>query len=386
VRKLLLLVGAVVLVDTMFFAGLTPLLPHLAAAFHLSKSGAGILTGAYAAGAILGAIPGGMVAARVGVKPTILAGLAVMSVTSIAFGVVDHLWALDLARFLQGFASAFSWIGGLTWLVEAAPRERRGEVIGLVMSGAILGALLGPVLGGIASFAGRGPTFSGIAGLGAVLAVAAWTTPAPQAEPVQPLRMLGNALRNRHVVTGLWFSVLPGLLFGVLSVLAPLRLHRLGFGALAIGAIFLVSGLIEATASPVLGRLSDRHGRMRPLLFGLVTSTALSLALPWLDLRWSFPVLVCCTGLAYGVFWTPGMALLADGIEHVGLSYAYGFTLLDLAWAPGNALGSVAGGLLAQATSDAVPYLGGAVLCGITLAVVLRRRELHEPVPATAEW
>ncbi len=43
-RRLLLLVGAIVLVDTMFFAALTPLLPHYVHALHLSKAGAGVLS------------------------------------------------------------------------------------------------------------------------------------------------------------------------------------------------------------------------------------------------------------------------------------------------------------------------------------------------------
>ena len=58
-RRLLFLVGAVVLVDTMFYAALTPLLPHYAEELGLSKAGAGILAGSYAFGALVGGNPGG---------------------------------------------------------------------------------------------------------------------------------------------------------------------------------------------------------------------------------------------------------------------------------------------------------------------------------------
>ncbi|MDP9346138.1 MAG: hypothetical protein M3P44_10510 [Actinomycetota bacterium] len=50
-RRLTLLVSAVVLVDTMFYAAITPLLPKLSDEFSLGKDAAGILAGAYAAGA-----------------------------------------------------------------------------------------------------------------------------------------------------------------------------------------------------------------------------------------------------------------------------------------------------------------------------------------------
>ena len=58
-RRLVLLVAVVVLVDTMFYAAITPLLPHYASDLDLSKAAAGVLTAAYAAGTLLGSFPGG---------------------------------------------------------------------------------------------------------------------------------------------------------------------------------------------------------------------------------------------------------------------------------------------------------------------------------------
>src|SRR5437763_11965686 len=103
VKRLPLLVGAVVLVDTMFYAALTPLLPHYAQELGLSKAGAGVLAGAYAAGALAGGVPSAMLASRFGVKPTILLGLGGMIVTTALFGFAGSEWLLDAARFLQGF-------------------------------------------------------------------------------------------------------------------------------------------------------------------------------------------------------------------------------------------------------------------------------------------
>jgi Major Facilitator Superfamily. len=74
-RRILLLTGAIVLVDTLFFAALTPLLPHYAHRLGLGKAGAGFLAASYPLGALVGSIPSGIVAARLGVKPTVLAGL-----------------------------------------------------------------------------------------------------------------------------------------------------------------------------------------------------------------------------------------------------------------------------------------------------------------------
>ena len=51
-RRLLLLVSAIVLVDTMFYAAITPLLPSYSEDLGLSKSAAGVLTAAYPAGTL----------------------------------------------------------------------------------------------------------------------------------------------------------------------------------------------------------------------------------------------------------------------------------------------------------------------------------------------
>ena len=94
-RKLFLLVSAVVLVDTAFFAAIAPLLPKYAADLDLSKSAAGILTASYAAGTLVGSLPAGWLAVRFGVKPTLLTGLSLLAITSVAFGFANHVVLLD---------------------------------------------------------------------------------------------------------------------------------------------------------------------------------------------------------------------------------------------------------------------------------------------------
>src|SRR5439155_17901168 len=153
---------------------------------------------------------------------------------------------------------------------------RRGQLIGSAFGAAIVGALFGPVLGAIASFTGTGPAFGVVAGLAVALAATASTMPEPPRERPQPLYMLVDALRARKIQAGVWLCLLPALLFGTLSVLAPLRLSDLGWGAAAVGGTYLVGAGIEAAWAPLLGRLSDRYGRIPPLLGALVASAVLA--------------------------------------------------------------------------------------------------------------
>jgi len=372
-RRLLLLVGAIVFVDTMFFAALTPLLPQYADELGLSKAGAGLLAASYALGALVGGIPGGIAAARIGVRTTVLVGLTGMAITTVTFGFADSIWLLDSARFLQGVSSSFSWTAALAWLVAAAPPDRRGETIGAAMAAAIVGALFGPVLGGIASVTGTGPAFASVAVLATVLGVWAWRTPAVTPEHPQPLGRLVAALRDRGVLASIWFVLVPALLFGALNVLGPLRLDRLGLSALAIGATWLVAASFEAALSPLIGRYSDRRGRLVPLSVGLVGSAAATATLPWIGRGWLLAGTIVVAACAFGSFWTPSMSLLADRAEALGLDYAYGFALVNLAWAPGAAAGSALGGAAARATSDAAVYLTLSALCVATLVMLTPR-------------
>jgi MFS family permease len=368
----LLLTGAVVFVDTLFFAALTPLLPHYAESLHLGKTGAGVLAGAYPAGAFLGAIPSGLVAGRLGVKPTVMVGLTLVGVCTILFGIANDAWQLDAARFAQGLASAFSWTGAIGWLVAASPPGRRGRLIGNAFAAAVAGALFGPVIGGIASLAGTGWTFGAVgAGSFALVAWAAATPGEAGHEPQSPTHLL-RALGDRRILAAAWFVLLPALLFGALGVLAPLRLATLGFGAVAIGAVFLCSAAVEAVNNVLLGRASDRHGPMPPIVAGLVASVVVAALLPWPGNRFLLAVVVVAAGLSFGTFFTPGMTLLSNLAEERGLRFGYSSALVNLAWAPGQTIGAAGSGALAHATRDAVPYLALSSICALTLALLWR--------------
>jgi predicted MFS family arabinose efflux permease len=269
-------------------------------------------------------------------------------------------------RFVQGLASAFSWTGALAWLVAGGPAGRRGALIGTAFGAATAGALFGPVLGGAASIAGIGWTFGLVGVLSLGLAAFAALTPAPARDEPQPLRTLVRALSDATLLGGIWFVLLPGLLFGALGVLAPLRLSHLGYGAVAIGAVFLCSAAVESVNDIALGRVTDRLGTLRPLLVGLAGSVVIAALLPLPRSAIALAALVVLAGLAFSTFFTPGMTQLSHLSEARGLDHGYTFALVNLAWAPGQTLGAAGGGALGHAFGDAVPYLCLAGVCALT--------------------
>jgi MFS family permease len=368
--RLLALVCAIVGVDTIFFSALTPLLPHYAAAAGLSKAAAGVLIAAYPAGTLVGSLPSGAFVARFGDRTVAAAGLALMGVSTLAFGWSSSAVLLDAARFVQGVGGACTWTASLSWLATAAPESRRGELLGTALGAAVVGALFGPVVGAVANAVGPGAAFSAASVADAFLIVVAFTVPSPRPQAPQPLRAALPALRDRQVVMGCWLMALAGIAFGTVDVLGPLRLSGLGASGTVIAVTFLCSALVESGVSPLAGRLSDRLGAARPLMVALVLGTACAIAVPQLTSGpWLIGVLIA--GLpCFGALYAPASALVASGAERLGLNQGIAFAVSNLAWAGGQSVAASASGALAQATSDLVPYALLAVACAGTVAAL----------------
>ncbi len=370
----MLVVGAIVFVDTMFYAAIAPLLPALAHELHLTKLSAGVMTASYPAGTLAAAIPGGMLAVRVGPKLTVCIGLTLLACSTLAFGFLNDVAALDAARFVEGVGGACSWAGGLAWLVAETASDRRGGVLGGTLGAGIAGALFGPVIGTIANAVGRAATFSAVGVIAVLLILAARRLRSPELGPGQGLRQLGAALRHPIVIVGMWLVALPAIASGMLGVLGPLRMHSFGADAVLIGATFLTGAAIEAALTPAIGRFSDRRGRLLPLRLGLAATTGalLLFLLPTSAGPLAVTLVVALSTL--GVFWAPAMAMLSEAAEAQRLEQGLAAALMNLAWAAGQIVGAGAGGAAAKVAGDAVPIGASAALCAATLLMLVRRR------------
>jgi MFS family permease len=372
-RRLVLVVSAVVFVDTTFYAVIAPLLPTLAHDLHLSKLSAGVMTASYPVGTLVGSLPGGVLAVRVGPKQTVAAGLVLLAGSTIAFAFLHDVVALDGARFVEGLGGACSWAGGLAWIVAETAAARRGALIGRALGAAIGGSLFGPVIGTLANAVGRRAAFSGVVIVSVLLIAKTRRLPSHHVRSGQGLGEMWAGLAGRGIRMGMWLVTLPAVASGALNVLGPLRLHRFGASAAVIGATFLAAAGAEAVITPVIGSWSDRRGRLVPLRLGLVVTAVLLLCFSLPSAVFVLAAVVVAIAAALGTFWAPAMAMLSGAAERHGLDEGLAGALMNLAWAAGQTLGSGAGGSLANATSDSLPILITAGLCAATLAVISRK-------------
>jgi MFS family permease len=132
----------------------------------------------------------------------------------------------------------------------------------------------------------------------------------------------------------------------------------------------------------MIGRVSDRRGRLLPLRVSLGGAVIVLIAFALANRPAAVVPVLVLSGITFGAFWAPAMALLSDAAERIGLAQGLAFGLMNAAWGAGNAIGPPLGGALADAASDALPYALAAVICAATLVFTMLRpgtQELRVP-------
>jgi MFS family permease len=372
VRRLLILASAMIFIDVAFFAAIAPLLPEYVDQLGLSKAEAGILSAAYAAGTLLGSLPAGFVASRMGPRKTVIHGLILLGAASVVFGFGERILTLDVARFIQGIAGALIWSGALTWLITAAPEERRGSIIGSALGTAVAGALLGPALGAIAASIGTGPVFSSVLVVTIVLAIAASRLPETRAPEHQNLHEVLATLISRPVLEAAAFVAVPSVMFGAIEVLVPLRIDELGGSQGVIAAGFISGAALEATLAPLAGWISDRVGRRLPYVTGLGICAVAMMAIATLTSLGGVIAGLIFTSLGAGLCFAPALTLISDTAEASSLHQGFAAGLSNMAWASGQVLGGVGSGVVATITGNAEPSIAIALLLALTVVYAFR--------------
>ena len=391
IERGLLRVAAVVGVAELGFATVVPLLPlYLKERLGASATLVGLVVATFAAVETLFKTAWGSVADRIGRRPVIIWGLVLSSTAPLLMTLLHAAWLFVPLRLIDGIGSAALWPAAAAVMADRTTGAERATAMGTLNMCFLSGLAIGPSLGLFVS------GFTGSYRLGFYLASALLLGAALLAARVFQEGEHGADGRH-HQRPGEWAA---GFLRGIrqspllLSMLSVAFIQMVGVGLLApilviyahevvqlsdqlIGTLFLVIVLGVALASVPGGRLADRIGRPRTVMWGMGMASTGMWLLP-LAGRGNLAVLgvaALLLGGSYAVSSPAWLALMSEAAPSGSTAMVMGAS--ETAQGAGLVIGPLLGGILYDALGPQIPFVASAVLltAGAALAIVVLRRQ-----------
>jgi len=321
-------------------------------------------------------------------KLVLAIGLAVAAITPLGYLFFPALLPIVMTRAVHGVSIAAFATAYVTLVVDVAPLETRGTLIGYMSLANPIGASLGPLLGGgMQASWGYAPLFLIAAGLGLVgflltLRVQDSRVP-PDSNTTADL--LGNRLRSllsspRIRVPAL-VLVLFGISLGTVVSFVPLLLRERGID-LNTGLFYAVGASASFLLRPLIGRFSDRYGRGLFITFSLLCYTLATLTLWLAQTKLLFLGAALLEGAGFGVMMPMISALMADRSQPQERGRVLGVCMggLDL----GIAIAGPLLGLIAEHGGYGPAFGLAAVLMAIALVVFMT--QIGKDVPRSLQF
>ena len=266
-----------------------------------------IVVGAFAFSAVAGRPIGGRWADAHGRKRIVTAGMAICVVAGLLYLLPLGVPGLVAARLVLGVGDGWVFTAGLSWIVDLAPEERRGQAIGVfglsIWGGLAVGPLLGDAVFRVGSYDAVWLLAAALPLLG--LAIARQVPDAHVAVPAA--RGAGSWLPRGVVAPGLALG-LANVGYGTMAGFVVLLLADAGVDGGA--AVFTAFATAVVLARVALARLPDALGP-RATAAGAGVAEAAGLAI--LAVAGSLPVALAgaiVMGLGFSLLF-PSLALVA---------------------------------------------------------------------------
>jgi MFS transporter, DHA1 family, multidrug resistance protein len=353
-----------------------PALPLFIRSFGVPVSTVGFIAAASTVVGILVSIPAGILSDIIGRRKVILIAAVVFATAPFLYLLITQPWHLVLVRIYHGLATAI-----LGPVAMAAVADTfvigRGERMGWYSSATMVGRFIAPFIGGFLIFGNDFHWVYIADGFAGVLAlIAALRLPLSGTASCATGEALKNhSLKYRDEIVYVFRN--PGILatsgieatqyfaFGCLETFLPIYLNeKAGYSAWQIGILFTAQIVAATLTKPIMGRLSDRYGRIPlisgGLLLGAVTTGFMAFSTNYIILI----VLIAIFGLGLATVTASTGALVAD------LSHAYSrgsaMGILSSIMDVGQSAGPMVTGILVGAFS----YRSAFGIVGIAMAII----------------
>jgi predicted MFS family arabinose efflux permease len=279
---LILVLMAIHFTHMVDFVILMPLGNRLMNELDISPVRFGWLVSSYSFAAFGASLAATFVMDRFDRKRMLLAMYGGFTLATLFCGLAPNYALLLISRVLAGVFGGLAAVTIMAVIGDVFPPEKRGRAAGAVMSSFAVASIMGLPIGLVLANAyGRGAPFVALAGISAgVWLVAAVRLPRVRDHLAHlrrhPLTEFAAVARERRHLWAFAFSFFTILgTFTVGSFSGPYLAATNGWGEDRLAVIYFVGGALTLVGMNVIGRLSDRHDRLR-LLRGLLVLTIVS--------------------------------------------------------------------------------------------------------------
>lgn len=319
-------------------------------------------------------------------KVFILLGLLLLSAFNLSYAWATSYLAIFLVRVLQAGAVALTIVGSVALVSELSPKIRRGQNMGVYNSFRLIGFGTGPLAAGALvtggpyllpggfEITGFEASFYGSAAaafLSALLVNLMVSDPGdirPSKHKLHlQVRSKDPAKRFDPIFTLGIASLLMAACIALLAPIEPIVNERLGQGPLLFAVEFAAFIGTQALVQPLLGSLSDRYGRKRFIVWGLIGLIPATLLQGIAMVPWQMIAARLLQGVTAAMVFAPALALAGDlaGKGKAGSQ----LSVLTVSFGLGIALGQLISGFMVR-FGYFVPFAAGAVLAGVGLLLV----------------
>jgi len=370
------------------------LLPSMGASLSLDYAQMGFISTGNFTGYLLAVLISGLLAARLGARRLILAGLTLVAGSMIAVSQSHGFWSVLLLYFLTGFGAGTANIPLMALVAHWFGRSLRGRAAGFIVSGSGVAIVFsGWVIPLINSHLGsEGWRWSWLL-LGLLVAIIALLSlllirNRPADMGLRPLGLSPKESESHHQDSphphaGRIITLLGAIYFTFgftyviyATFIVTTLVQERGFSEVLAGQFWMWVGFVSIFSGPLFGTLSDRLGRKPALMmvFALHTLAYLFVALP---LSTSFAYLsIFLWGI--GVWSIPSIMAAAVG-DYLGAERAAAaFGTITLFFSVGQITGPGIAGVLADyANSFGWSFAMAAAITtlGVLLSSTLRSPE-----------
>ncbi|WP_027189584.1 MFS transporter [Fundidesulfovibrio putealis] len=340
-----------------------PVLPLFALFLGAGPEAIGLAVGISTVTGIFFKLPSGALSDVVGRRRTMLAGLVVFGVMPFAYLFISSYSALVAVRFLHGLATAIYGPVAMAVVADVAG-SRKGEMLSWFSSVGIIGTLLGAPIGGFILDMGQsgGPVLwqfrlvfavSALAGVAALILGLRTLGVKERVEHGvgfgERLRRFREGIRevlsDRRIVTASSMEGVQNMTMGALEAFLPVyAVTVVGLSEFQAGLLWGAQIVVTMLSKPLMGRVSDSHGRRPLIVAGLALCGASFAAVPFMHGFWTLLAASLVFGMGEALVTSSSAAMVADLCRerHFGSAMGAFGTIFDV----GHASGPILGGLL----------------------------------------